>query len=197
MGKSGCSLHRRRQRRLFPERLDSLRILGKRFDRLGGYSQTPNRPRWFFRPDSLQSCHIRCADFRQPGGNLTISGGAIQSAIGNIDINIGGDISLLAGGAQAYVGAIRTTGRPAGTSTSLRSQYWNYYGGGNIALDVGGSVNTATRTNSWDVANTYTPSGGNTLYYWSASYARQGKYDTTEGIAAMGGGSISIYAGGS
>ncbi len=75
------------------------------------------------------------------GGDLIINGGAIQTAMGDIDITVGGDLQLNAitiNGATV-LGAIRTTGEASGANIS---QYWTYAGGGNITLNVGGSVGT-------------------------------------------------------
>ncbi len=70
------------------------------------------------------------------GHDLTIIGGSIQSATGNISINVGGDLNL-AFDDQGNLGSIVTTG------TSSTGQYFTYWsGGGNIAINVKGNVNS-------------------------------------------------------
>ena len=143
------------------------------------------------------------------------SGGAIQTATGNISLKIGGDLDLY-DSADKTLGAIRTTGEYAqGTRvaevpgstvlTAVRiNDYWTYHGGGSIKLDVAGSVagtanNYATSgstglSNGWDW--TYgggTPASARDMYL-AASF--QGA-DSTQGIATMGGGDILVRSGGS
>ena len=144
------------------------------------------------------------------GGNLSINGGAIQTATGAIDLEVGGDLLL------QNNGSIRSTGEYAagtlvdpgvGTPASLRRQaqisdYWTYQNGGSIALDVVGSVDGFVNqqnsggtglANAWDWYY-----GGGTItspqdQHLAASFEGA---NSTAGIATMGGGDISVRAGG-
>jgi len=150
------------------------------------------------------------------GNNLTFTnGGAIQTATGNITLAIGGNLELY-DSANKVLGAIRTTGEYAQgtqvqqypgaivTTPAQINDYWTYENGGNIQLNVAGSVignvntiSTKTGTglaNSWD----YFYGGGTPAqpqdYQLAASF--QGA-NATQGIATMGGGDISVRTGGS
>ena len=146
--------------------------------------------------------------------NLTVDGGAIQTATGDIYISAGGDLDL------QNNGAIRTTGEYAAgssvaqglgsviTRSAMITDYWTYHGGGSIRLDVGGSVNgfvnsyvnTTSGTeglyNDWD----YTYGGASAIAskklnkHLSASFEGA---NSTAGIATMGGGDIFVRTGGS
>ncbi len=70
------------------------------------------------------------------GNDLTINGGAIESATGNIDVHVGGDLNLVF--VNAFLGTIRTTGE---SPNSYSTNYWDYGNGGNIAIHVKGNVN--------------------------------------------------------
>ncbi|MGD0842799.1 MAG: filamentous hemagglutinin family protein [Geobacteraceae bacterium] len=150
------------------------------------------------------------------GNGMNINGGAIQTAVGNIDLRVGGDLTL------QYNGAIRTTGEydsgapvEQGLGTGVTraasiTDFWTYHNGGGIDLDVGGSVNgfvnsntAATQAqaglaNSWD----YTYGGGTLTVanvkqkmnpHLSASFEG---VNSTAGIATMGGGDIRVRTGG-
>jgi len=133
------------------------------------------------------------------GGSLLINnGGAIQSALGAIDLNIGGDLNL---GSSTSLGSIRTTGAHplvSGSSySSYGSNYWEYQGGGDINLEVGGAVagSTVGDGSAWEYLYK-TGAGTLTKYNWSASYGgTAGK--ATSGLATMGGGSLTVKSGGS
>jgi len=118
------------------------------------------------------------------GLDLIMNGGAIQTATGSIDINIGRDLQLNTVG--GVMGAIRTTGQSmanVGNSEFDSTQYWTYAEGGNITLDVGrsvgqmstsGTLQTAASSNSWD------------LYYNMRNYIEGGSllraiFSTTSG----------------
>jgi filamentous hemagglutinin len=95
------------------------------------------------------------------GQDLILNGGVIQTAIGNIGIEVGRDLQLNTD-TNNYLGAVRTTGRlssilvfgsdpldpvaAAGATsqlplhTDLPTFFWRYIDGGDIALDVGRSV---------------------------------------------------------
>ena len=118
------------------------------------------------------------------GLDLIMNGGAIQTATGSIDINIGRDLQLNTAG--GVMGAIRTTGQSmanVGNSQFDPTQYWTYAEGGNITLNVGrsvgqlsnsGTLQTAASSNSWD------------LYYNMRNYIEGGSllnaiFSTTSG----------------
>jgi filamentous hemagglutinin family protein len=127
------------------------------------------------------------------GRDLSFTGGAIQTATGDIDISIGRDLILqdAVRSSSAAVGSIRTTGKPTGKETD----YWSYAGGGDITLNVGGNVGkklttgwvTAKDNNAWDLATPATRSAAT----WAAKYS-----SGTAGLAAMGGGNVRVRTGG-
>jgi len=146
------------------------------------------------------------------GHDVTINGGAIQSAVGDIDIHAGNNLNLAtinvnSGGiSEAFTGAIRTTGELTGPDLSDLpdniSNYWHYGNGGNISIYVEGNVISfpAVLTGNpdlegWDSYNNY----GLYAQGWSASYgvSNSGMALPTEGLATMAGGNLTINAGGS
>ncbi|NVN98831.1 MAG: filamentous hemagglutinin family protein, partial [Geobacteraceae bacterium] len=157
----------------------------------------------------------------ETGDDLTIRAGAIQSAVGDIDLRVGGNLNLLnkndSGGRSMSLGTIRTTGEyspgatvensPGGsTRLSQMTDYWTYANGGNITLDVSGAVNGGINTtttsgnnaglgNAWDAAY-----GGDNFKdkFLTASYGStsNGGTDASEGIITMAGGNIDVRAGG-
>jgi filamentous hemagglutinin family protein len=147
--------------------------------------------------------------------NLVKNGSAIQTALGDINVTVGGNLNL---GTQPKNGAIRTTGE-FDNSTKVETMpgsgvmidagtasYWTYHNGGSINLDVGGSVNgNLNATNGWDGAyiDSTVRGTGNALNPWYLAAGFGGKENTnvdipvTVGIATMGGGDIALHAGGS
>lgn len=121
-------------------------------------------------------------------GKLTLTG-AIQSAYGDIDITAG---SLYLGSetSAAAPGSIRTTGYVPDTSIST-SAYYAYAGGGDIALNIRGNIQSSLSALNWAASLTTSTSYGGSM--WGASYATTGY--TTAGVATMGGGSIFVQAG--
>ncbi len=121
------------------------------------------------------------------GGDLVIQGGAIQSARGDIDITVGGDLNLVSTGT---LGSIRTTGvqNPA-SGTAYNQNYWEYQGGGDIRLDVAGDMKGSIDSNNWDLIAV---KKGVTTF--SAQYGVSGP--DTRGLATMGGGSLDVRSGG-
>lgn len=123
------------------------------------------------------------------GGSLEIRGGAIQSSTGDIDLKVGGNLDLISGGAP---GAIRTTGEhpfvPDGSFFSYYTRYWDYGGGGDISVDVGGSVAGPVGGDGWDAIRTF--SG---IPRWSAGYSGTSAF---KGIGTMAGGSLDLRSGG-
>jgi hypothetical protein len=144
--------------------------------------------------------------------NLVKSGSAIQTALGDIDIKVGGNLNL---GTQPNSGAIRTTGE-YDNSVSVETMpgngdfvaagtksYWTYHKGGDINLDVYGSVlGNLSATNGWDGAYVDpAASGADYPWYLAAGFgdskenAQQANIPVTVGIATMGGGDITLRAG--
>ncbi len=142
------------------------------------------------------------------GRDLQITGGAIESAAGNIDLTVGRNLYLntgqvsdnSAGSASYYIlGAIRTTGRVQ-SATDYQSS-----GGGSIKADIWGLATKSDGTGSIDPLAWDRGYGLNADVYWGASfgdwqlaYPGSGSYRvyTTAGFAAMGGGNLSIRTGG-
>jgi hypothetical protein len=157
------------------------------------------------------------------GNNLNFSSSvtntaAIQTATGDIDIKVVGDLNL---GQQSGLGAIRTTGEYAAGTTiystgpgytlatprpASMQDYWTYHDGGAITLLVAGGVigdiindlnsNDPGKSNCWDYAyggSTSTATKFQRNKFLAASF--EGAY-STKGIATMGGGDISILTGG-
>lgn len=124
------------------------------------------------------------------GRDLHIRGGAIQTSAGDIAIQTGRHLSLQVardfGLSDSYtsLGSIRTTGMPGG----LPNAYWNYVGGGDIRLHVGGNLQSGEAKNAWDWAY-----GTRAPRTWAPSFEND---NATEGLATMGGGSLRIEAGG-
>ena len=126
------------------------------------------------------------------GGNLTITGGAVQTATGDVDITVGGDLNLgtyTDEGDRKALGAIRTTGRASGPI----SQYWLYDSGGSINLNIAGAVTGGVNKDSWNYD--YYIRG---TYNWSAQYvgADDKGYFATSGLATMAGGNLTVRTGG-
>jgi hypothetical protein len=108
------------------------------------------------------------------GRDLIITGGAIQTATGDINITVGRDLQLNTASVSinkislSTLGSIRTTGHaptgapPAGdptpTTGTPSKDYWRYSEGGDIILDVAGNIGTysssqwlpASSDNAWD-----------------------------------------------
>lgn len=122
-------------------------------------------------------------------GNLTFNGGAIQSSTGDIDLKVGGDLNLISGGKP---GSIRTTGEhpllEGASFNNYSSFFWEFGNGGDISIDVGGSVAGPVGGNGWDAIRTF--SG---IPQWSASYTGA---DAFQGIGTMAGGSVDLRSGG-
>jgi len=157
------------------------------------------------------------------GRDLILRGGAIQTATGDIGLDVTGNLQLIKQG--GYLGAVRTTGETTATSDvygymmfpiDVLSQYWTYAGGGDINLSVGRNVGmplpsggeyiTAADSSAWD---DYTKvcyekiSQGRYIYFsnFSANYTNDytgytTKKDGVAGIATMGGGDVRVRAGG-
>ncbi|MBN1625267.1 MAG: filamentous hemagglutinin family protein [Deltaproteobacteria bacterium] len=127
------------------------------------------------------------------GGSLIINGGAIQSSLGDIDLEVDGDIQLKR--KSGYLGTIRSLG--AATSEALIS-YWYYEAGGDINLNFKGNLLGSPSINDgWDqVYMAYDPETQEVWKDWSASFAGNNGLDVSQGIVAMSGGDIYIKAGG-
>jgi len=144
------------------------------------------------------------------GGDLILNGGAIQTATGDIDLDVTGNLQLIKQG--SYLGAIRTTGETTAVSVvygerkapiDVLSQYWTYAGGGTINLSVGRNVGmptggefaNATDSNAWDSYTKMYYSYIDRVYTYfsnfSANYTKG-----VAGIATMGGGDVRVRTGG-
>ena len=131
---------------------------------------------------------------RVDGSLIIYPDAVIQSATGNIDIQVGKGLDLT-GGAGAYtggdLGAIRTTGEHAPSQTVF--DYYTYNNGGSITLDVGGDVVGGLNPHAWlDTTEQIVTAQG--LFYNPVTAAYM--FSPTEGIAAMGGGDVCIRVGG-
>ncbi|MFZ5572210.1 MAG: filamentous hemagglutinin family protein [Thermodesulfobacteriota bacterium] len=129
------------------------------------------------------------------GRNLELSGSDIQSGTGDIGIDVGGN--LIAGqsgsGATRHVGSIRTTGEAPGDGATAKD-YWDYRNGGDIEVNVGGDVLAAVNRNAWDSREQKIDLETQTVtYMWSPSFKG---VSGTQGFATLGGGNLSIQAGG-
>jgi hypothetical protein len=154
------------------------------------------------------------------GTDLIINGGVIQTATGDISLDVGDDLNLLRTkiNGEDYVGTIRTTGQPAVAdfdsipdwlidllkptiveSQHKKSSQWN--SGGRISIQTGGDVKTmhvsdlGTETlclnpDAWNGLDTQTDPDG----IWSANYDG---LSATQGIASMGGGDVTVKSLGS
>ncbi|MGD8836395.1 MAG: hypothetical protein PVJ19_15740, partial [Desulfobacteraceae bacterium] len=122
--------------------------------------------------------------FGSIGGDLSIEQGALQTATGDIRLQVKGDLILSHGG---DVGSIRTIGEAPEPGDNPREQLgllWEYANGGDIALDVDGAVRGMTDdSDAWD---------GSLEDFYFPVYSGGG----IKGIAAMAGGDLSIRAGG-
>ncbi|RJP81741.1 MAG: filamentous hemagglutinin N-terminal domain-containing protein, partial [Desulfobacteraceae bacterium] len=161
--------------------------------RIGGISATGNNP--------VYSLGTYDGDiYGIVGQDLILEGGVIQSATGNIQIEIFGDLNMETGGPSNILGAVRTTGQspdfalyPDLKPNTVLSRYWEYGSGGDIDLSVAGNVNSGVSLEAWDNANKTIGENGDLIYIWSANYAG---VNATQGIAAMAGGDVSIQCGG-
>ncbi|MDA8091388.1 MAG: filamentous hemagglutinin family protein [Nitrospiraceae bacterium] len=142
------------------------------------------------------------------GGDLELNGGVIQTAVGDIDIDVTGNVDLSSDLTGSLPGAIRTTGWTSYATTSGAQGIpyaATYTAGGNIVLNVGGEISSvsgissALWENAWDSVYTTV-----TAPYWSASYGVLGSsgrgiakvVPALGGLAAMGGGNLLVRAGG-
>jgi hypothetical protein len=125
------------------------------------------------------------------GGDLILNAGVIQSSVGDIDLQVAGDLNL---NGSSPMGAIRTTGEAATVATMTK--YYTYGNGGGLSVDVNGSIKSAISStpsnNPWDLV-TSVRVGSTTIPYWSADYSTSGG---TRGIVAMAGGDVTVQAGG-
>ena len=120
------------------------------------------------------------------GGDLVLNGGVIQTAVGDIDLDVGGDVELNKSG--NFRGAIRTTGRaPDGSTQATVRYYWNYADGGDVFMNVGGSVLGGVNADAWDYS---------TSSYYYANYGQGGSKDVAQGIVTMAGGNVTVKTGG-
>jgi filamentous hemagglutinin family protein len=160
------------------------------------------------------------------GRDLSITGGAVQTATGDIDITAGRDIQLntIKDNRLNYMGAIRTTGQTTATTINGNNievpdlgKYWTYGGGGDITIEAGRYIGafhvidkwrTASDIGAWDYfakqTVTLPPASGSTrptyIYYGQFSASYEDSHNTlttpTSGLATMAGGNLFIRTGG-
>ncbi|BBO68361.1 hypothetical protein DSCA_22910 [Desulfosarcina alkanivorans] len=126
------------------------------------------------------------------GGDLNMKDGGIQTATGDIRIEITGDLNFIR--EENTIGAIRTIGEapdpdPYTNANELRNllnRYWSYADGGDIDLEVQGDViGQPFAIDCWD-ASSYNGA------FYHAEYSNGG----SRGIVTMAGGDITLNAGG-
>ena len=159
-------------------------------------------------------------------GNLTVTGGVIQSATGDIRLDVGGNLTLSADG-QGNRGAIRTTGRYAPSDARRQqimaaaieaglfpegsqdyaalweiwgsSDYWDYAGGGDVRLSVAGAVSSpVVGHTAWDEQYQDILADPANLAQLNHWSASYGGGSVypTEGLATMAGGDLEVVCGG-
>nr|WP_319493787.1 filamentous haemagglutinin family protein [uncultured Desulfobacter sp.] len=155
------------------------------------------------------------------GNDLIISSGVIQTATGNINLDVGNDLLLETANNNSNLGTIRTVGEVP--SIEETGYYWmedesymvfsKYKNGGSIAINTGGDITMESlNSDAWYTSTTYYDitweddnhwtytSWSDVDYAWAASYGKNdynSGHKATQGIAAMAGGDVSIDAGGS
>jgi filamentous hemagglutinin family protein len=159
-------------------------------------------------------------------GDLTLTGGVIQSATGDIRLEVGGNLTLAADG-QGDRGAIRTTGRYAPSDTRRQqimdaaiaaglfpegsqdwaalweiwgtSDYWDYGRGGDVRLAVGGAVSSPVvgRT-AWDdqYQDILADPENPAQLNHWSASYGSGSVAPTQGLATMAGGDLAVVCGG-
>lgn len=111
------------------------------------------------------------------GKSLTLNGGVIQTATGDLSVSAGTDVNLNTSGGM---GTIRTLGETQAGS----SDYWTFANGGDIDLRAGGSLNGNLNAGAWDFAH-----GRRPPKQWGASFNGA---STTQGLATLGGGDLTV-----
>jgi len=139
------------------------------------------------------------------GRDLQINGGAIQTATGDININVVRDLILTDETVRTIdtLGAIRTTGWSGSLSSPVSNKYGSYTDGGNIYLNVGGNIGKKIDTGRWTTALTNDQWDYSNWDYrklvlnWSANYGSASPItNPTAGLATMGGGDLVVRTGG-
>lgn len=132
------------------------------------------------------------------GRDLVITGGAIQTATGDISVVAGRDLLLKK--ASDRLASIRTTGH----NPSSMNSYWQYSGGGDITIEAGRTLAghngekyvTASNDRAWDTVYSF---GSPREYALGANYKKTGSNTAaifpTEGLVTMGGGSLKVSTG--
>ncbi|MFH2092679.1 MAG: filamentous hemagglutinin family protein, partial [Pseudomonadota bacterium] len=144
--------------------------------------------------------------------DLLIDSGVIQTATGDITLDVVGDLTLNQRTNQDIGGSIRTTGQPGYFENApypkSAQQTWGYLynSGGDILIRAGadvtrtlaGKVTTEHKSDAWDTRmmgfdfSDY-PNSFEYFYTLCANYAG---LNATQGIATMGGGDLTVLAGG-
>jgi filamentous hemagglutinin len=143
----------------------------------------------------------------QPPGDVTIGNGSagafVRTGTGFIEVAASGNLVLTNLGSVLYTGGALDTLDPAATTPTncdgLCPQLPSYsLGGGNVTVDVAGSVEGAPGTNQF-VNDWLWRQGGETVVGTSAATAwavQFNQFDLGDGIATLGGGNVTIHAGG-
>ncbi|MBN2374206.1 filamentous hemagglutinin family protein [bacterium] len=142
-------------------------------------------------------------------GSLFLNGGAIQTATGDIEIELGENLVFGtyfdSTTKNMIMGSIRTLGElPSDFDTtpySTNQLFWEYKNGGDITIRSGGKIGAPGgglfNVNAWDRAYDYNIKiDGKRVSKtaWSASYDGQ---MAAQGIATMAGGDLTVSSGGS
>ncbi len=160
------------------------------------------------------------------GENLNIEGGVIQTATGDISLDVGGDLDLIRRRVnnEYYIGTIRTTGQPLALADTPYASYPDQYksivssivhrlgyewnSGGTISIQTGGDVKTmhvssiGTETpylnpDAWDAQVDGYEDLTNLRDSYDTWSANYQGLSATQGIASMGGGDVIVKSLGS
>ncbi|MGD9161597.1 MAG: hypothetical protein PVG39_24505, partial [Desulfobacteraceae bacterium] len=127
------------------------------------------------------------------GDSLELLGGAIQSSLGDIDLDVKGDLTmeLVKVFSNQFQGTIRSVGA-VGSEEIDFNNYLAYTPGGLIDLNVGGAINgKPEKSAQWEtVWVDYSRNQLTTM----ASFGNSGNYGT-QGIVSMSGGDIRVRSG--
>ncbi len=153
--------------------------------------------------------------------DLTFTGGAIQDGSGSISLEVDGNLDLDKGAIrtigkppenvnEVFITSIQNLllARHIQPQSPIWNriitmysepqrlqQFWEYQNGGDISIKVGKNYKSMLDNTPWDLAYTLKVSASKSLDFWAANYGNTNS-DGLRGLAAMGGGSVDIRAGG-